>query len=186
MKTSPVLALSALVLVLPLLAGCSSGGATGGASGGSAGSGTGSSSSGASGSSGSSGGSASNKQCLLSATDASTYVDTTVTETETSGSCSYTGDGVSFVTTLTVHSSAAKYAADVKQLKDDVGSGVVAIDGVGDKAQGVLVPKDTLIGLDGSMEVVVTGADGQSATRMDVSEAIANALFAEALLQHVN
>jgi hypothetical protein len=171
MSRSPRARWAALLIVLPLLAGCSAG-ASGAHASGSASPSAKSTSSG-------SAPSAELGPCdYLSAADASTIVGVTVTSSEADGACSYTSGGeVAFATTVTPISGPRdpNWKAEVKSLTD-----ATKLSGLGDEAYGSTSAYEAKIAVrKGDTVIEVANADGSDATTYPKSIAIAKAIIAK-------
>jgi hypothetical protein len=162
---------AAILITLPLLAGCSAGAvgahASGSASPSSKSSSAGSASSGELG------------PCdYLSASDASTIVGVSVTSSELGGACSYDGSGgVGFATTVTRISGASDPAwkEEVKSLSD-----ATKIPGLGDEAYGESSAIEEKVAVrKGTTVIEVADADGTDSTTFPKSIAIAKAIIAK-------
>jgi hypothetical protein len=162
---------AALLLALPLLAGCSAA-ASGAHSSGSAAPSSQSASSGAA-------PSAKLQPCdSLSAADASTIIGATVTSSEADGACSYTGGSdVAFATTVTPISGASDpdWKKEVESLSD-----ATKLSGLGDEAYGTSEIYGSKVAVrKGNTVIEVADADASDSTTYPKSIAVAKAIIAK-------
>ncbi|HXR44200.1 MAG TPA: hypothetical protein VN759_05290 [Pseudolysinimonas sp.] len=170
MSRAPRARYAALLIMLPLLAGCSAAGGVHAS--GSAGPGSTPASS-------SSAPSAELQPCDdLSAADASAIVGAAVTSSDLNGACSYTGGDVAFATMVNRGITGAGdpvWKNEVKSLTD-----ATKLSGVGDEAYGATsVVEEKIVVRAGDAVIEVADADGTDTTTYPTSIAVAKAIIAK-------